>query len=306
MQIADTGALCMDVAYQLGQVACEALRTVVINTTQAWCGNRFGKGLIRPAGTHFPLTAEKTALIRRNIAEVARRFDQIRHDLKSSPTVLARFEQCGIVQRDEMLRIGGVGQAARAGGVARDVRVSHPWGVFGRDILHESALKEQGDVMARLTVRCNEVLQSAAQIEALLAGVADAGLGADANRRPISDRGGHGNAGMGAGTGADSGRDSGTNALGYAVSQPHEDAPGPDYSAPLAPESLAFGLVEGWRGETLHVLLTDTQGRIAACRVKDASLHNWLALALAVRGEGISDFPICNKSFNLSYCGHDL
>lgn len=62
----------------------------------------------------------------------------------------------------------------------------------------------------------------------------------------------------------------------------------------------------GWRGETCHVLLTDAQGRIAACRIKDPSLHNWLALALAVRGEGISDFPICNKSFNLSYCGHDL
>ena len=53
-------------------------------------------------------------------------------------------------------------------------------------------------------------------------------------------------------------------------------------------------------------VLTDAEGRIAAARIKDPSLHNWLALALAVRGEGISDFPICNKSFNLSYCGHDL
>ena len=51
MHIADTGALCTDVGYQLGQVACEALRTMTINTTQAWCGNRFGKGLIRPSGT---------------------------------------------------------------------------------------------------------------------------------------------------------------------------------------------------------------------------------------------------------------
>ena len=82
--------------------------------------------------------------------------------------------------------------------------------------------------------------------------------------------------------------------------------PRPDYAAPLAPSSLAFGLVEGWRGETCHVLLTDAEGHIAAVRIKDPSLHNWLALALAVRGEGISDFPICNKSFNLSYCGHDL
>ena len=80
----------------------------------------------------------------------------------------------------------------------------------------------------------------------------------------------------------------------------------PGYASELAPSSLAFGLVEGWRGETCHGAVTDAEGRLTACRIKDPSLHNWLALALAVRGEGISDFPICNKSFNLSYCGHDL
>ena len=79
MQIADTGALCMDVGYQLGQVASEALRTMTINTTQAWCGNRFGKGLIRPLGTDHPLTAEKAAMIRANVREIARRYDQVRH-----------------------------------------------------------------------------------------------------------------------------------------------------------------------------------------------------------------------------------
>ena len=45
MHIGDTAALCGDVAYQPGQVTCEALRTTIINTTQFWCGNRFGKGL---------------------------------------------------------------------------------------------------------------------------------------------------------------------------------------------------------------------------------------------------------------------
>jgi len=258
MQIADTGALCMDVGYQLGQVACEALRTMTINTTQAWCGNRFGKNLIRPWGTDHPLTAEKAAAIRRNVAEIARRYDEVRRDIKSSPSLLARYEQCGIVPRDEMLRIGGVGQAARASGAARDIRASHPWGLFARTLHHESIVKSQGDVMARLMVRCREVLQSAAYIDRVLERFAPA-----ATARP-------------------------------------------DYDAPLAPQSLAFGLVEGWRGETMHVAITDERGRIAACRIKDPSLHNWMALALAVRGEGISDFPICNKSFNLSYCGHDL
>jgi Ni,Fe-hydrogenase III large subunit len=72
------------------------------------------------------------------------------------------------------------------------------------------------------------------------------------------------------------------------------------------PESLAFSLVEGWRGEICHAVLTDADGHIAHYRVKDPSLHNWYALSLAVRGEGISDFPVNNKSFNLSYCGFDL
>lgn len=262
MHIADTGALCMDVGYQLGQVACEALRTVTINTTQAWCGNRFGKGLIRPLGTDHLLTAEKAAMIRRNVREIARRYDEVRRDIKSSPSLLARFEQCGIVPRDEMQRIGGVGQAARASGLARDIRTSHPWGVFAGALRHESVVRTQGDVMARLMVRCREVLQSAGYVDRLL-------------DLPGQEYANAGN-------------------------------PRPDYAAPLAPSSLAFGLVEGWRGETCHVLLTDAEGRIAAARIKDPSLHNWLALALAVRGEGISDFPICNKSFNLSYCGHDL
>ena len=77
MHIADTGALCTDVGYQLGQVACEALRTVTINTTQAWCGNRFGKGLIRPCGTNKPLTAEKVAMIIRNVEDVRRRYNEV-------------------------------------------------------------------------------------------------------------------------------------------------------------------------------------------------------------------------------------
>jgi Ni,Fe-hydrogenase III large subunit len=56
VHIGDMAALCGDVAYQFGQVVCEALRTIIINTTQFWCGNRLGKGLIRPAGCNYQLT----------------------------------------------------------------------------------------------------------------------------------------------------------------------------------------------------------------------------------------------------------
>jgi len=74
----------------------------------------------------------------------------------------------------------------------------------------------------------------------------------------------------------------------------------------LRPERLAVSLVESWRGEVCHVALTDHQGRFAAYKITDASFHNWFGLALAMRGTAISDFPICNKSFSLSYCGADL
>jgi Ni,Fe-hydrogenase III large subunit len=65
-------------------------------------------------------------------------------------------------------------------------------------------------------------------------------------------------------------------------------------------------VVEGWRGEIWHAGLTDADGRFRSYKVVDPSFRNWTGLALAMRGEAISDFPLCNKSFNLSYAGFDL
>jgi Ni,Fe-hydrogenase III large subunit len=74
----------------------------------------------------------------------------------------------------------------------------------------------------------------------------------------------------------------------------------------LAPDAISVALVEGWRGEICHVAITDARGRLARYKIVDPSFHNWMGLAIALRGQQISDFPLCNKSFNLSYCGHDL
>jgi Ni,Fe-hydrogenase III large subunit len=74
----------------------------------------------------------------------------------------------------------------------------------------------------------------------------------------------------------------------------------------LAAGTIVVSLTEGWRGEVCHVAMTDDDGRISRYKITDPSFHNWFGLALALRGGQISDFPLCNKSFNLSYCGHDL
>jgi Ni,Fe-hydrogenase III large subunit len=74
----------------------------------------------------------------------------------------------------------------------------------------------------------------------------------------------------------------------------------------LAPEQLCVSVVEGVRGPVLLALETAADGALRHVKVQDPSLANWFGLALAVRDNGISDFPICNKSFDLSYCGNDL
>jgi len=74
----------------------------------------------------------------------------------------------------------------------------------------------------------------------------------------------------------------------------------------LTPDAFVVSLVEGWRGAICHVAMTDTAGRFTGYKVVDPSFHNWMGLAMALRNQQISDFPLCNKSFNLSYCGHDL
>jgi Ni,Fe-hydrogenase III large subunit len=75
---------------------------------------------------------------------------------------------------------------------------------------------------------------------------------------------------------------------------------------PLQPSELVVALEEGWRGEIAHIVMTDAGGRVQRHKVVDPSFHNWPALASAMSGNLISDFPLCNKSFNLSYAGHDL
>ena len=74
----------------------------------------------------------------------------------------------------------------------------------------------------------------------------------------------------------------------------------------LCANSFVVSMVEGWRGEIVHIAVTGGNGELLRYKMKDPSFTNWYMLAMAVRNNGVSDFPLCNKSFNLSYCGNDL
>jgi Ni,Fe-hydrogenase III large subunit/Ni,Fe-hydrogenase III component G len=74
---------------------------------------------------------------------------------------------------------------------------------------------------------------------------------------------------------------------------------------PIPSDRCALAAVEGWRGEILHWVRTASGNRLERCKIKDPSLNNWPALVEAVQGNIIADFPVINKSFNLSYSGTD-
>lgn len=88
-----------------------------------------------------------------------------------------------------------------------------------------------------------------------------------------------------------------------------EDLPEGAVSAPL-PDALpasssALGWAEAWRGECLHWIQTDEQGRLTRVKITDPSFKNWPGLTHVVPGNILPDFPVINKSFNLSYSGND-
>jgi Ni,Fe-hydrogenase III large subunit len=69
---------------------------------------------------------------------------------------------------------------------------------------------------------------------------------------------------------------------------------------------FALGCAEAWRGPVLYWLALDGNGAVERCKITDPSVRNWQGLAFAVPGNIIPDFPLCNKSFDLSYSGNDL
>lgn len=252
----DLSGICTDIGYQLGSAVFGRLRTPLINFMQRWCGNRLSKGLIRTGKTNFPFTQMLARSLSNALDDYEPALLEMYNEMKTLPTVLARLEKTGVVSSGQARSIGAVGMTARASGISRDIRSSHPFGVFGQ-LDHQPVIKHHGDVYSRTQIRKDEILQSLGYIRQWLQNIPTGKVQETQPRMPREGL-------------------------------------------------FVLSLVEGWRGEICHCAITGDQGELIHYKVKDPSLHNWLAVALAVRNNEISDFPICNKSFDLSYCGHDL
>lgn len=249
-------AICNDIAYQLGSSVFGRLRTPLINYFQEWCGNRLAKGLIRVGRNPYHFSKSLAIKLEKLFDEYERDSDEIWKEFHTLPSALSRLEKTGVVSTEFASTIGAVGITARASGVIRDIRLSHPFDLYGL-FTPVTVVKHHGDVYARTKSRHDEIIQSIYYLRRII-------------RQIPSEQNIH--------------------------------------EPPLTPkpDSFSISLVEGSRGEICHCAVTDENGELLHYKIKDPSMHNWLALALAVRNNEISDFPVCNKSFDLSYCGHDL
>lgn len=253
--VGDLGALANDVGFLPGASYFGRARGDILNLSGVLCGNRYGRGMLRPGGVHFDLPPEMENDFLRRLARADKQLTEMAEMLFEKPSVLSRFENTGPVSAHDAKALGLVGPAARACGLEIDVRHDHPYGIYR--VAHIPVARgETGDVHARALVRWLEVQRS---LEFLQSQIRDLPEG-----------------------------------------QLHKEC------GTLRPEHLVVSMVEGWRGEIVHVAQTDAAGKFSHYKIIDPSFHNWTGLAMALRNQQISDFPLCNKSFNLSYAGHDL
>lgn len=277
MHLAGLAGLATDVAFLQGASTYGRLRTTAINTSMLLCGSRFGRGWLRAADRG--LDRQQVDAVRDNLSRLKADLAIINHRFLTSYTVQQRLKGVGVVTKASAAEIGLVGLAARASGLSLDTRVGFPGALYTR--LPVSAVA--GGLSRKRGGGQASALQA---VEAPPREASGDCWARGAQRIRELDE-----------------------SLGWLERALEEGtaAPAPAASGEsLAPNQLAVSLREGWRGEVVHAVETDEKGALRRYRLQDPSLRNWFGLALAVRENEISDFPICNKSFDLSYCGHDL
>ena len=259
--VADIGALCNDVGYGVLHTHAQRVRESLLRLNEEVTGHRLLRGGVVLGGARLAAVpdAARLARIGDDVAEI------VDLALRNS-VVVDRFTGTAALACENAREIGVLGYVGRASGVDVDARRDHPFCEATTAV--RSAVRSEGDVLARFLVRAEEVRAGLEVLPALLDGLS---AGAMVAPPPAARR-----ARPAVGTGAPAGTRAGT------------------------------GLVEGWRGTIAHRVELGADGRLTRLKVVDPSFFTWPALPVALRQTIVADFPVTNKSFNLSYAGNDL
>jgi Ni,Fe-hydrogenase III large subunit len=253
--LGDLGALGNDAGFAFALAQYSRLKERLLRATEAALGARYLLDFVVPGGVARDLDPDGSALLAAELAAIAPAAAGLATVLDEHAGVRDRYVGTGVLAPALALRLGVLGLAARASGIALDLRQVRPWAPY-ETLPLQTYVEAEGDVAARVSLRSLE-LQAACRLAGWIL-----------ERLPAGE-------------------------LQQAVTMPGTAATG-------------IGLIEGWRGPTLVVLECNAAGGIRHCQVHDSSWQAWPALEHAVIGNIVPDFPLINKSFNLSYSGHDL
>ena len=253
--LGDLGALGNDAGFAFGLSQFLRLKEGLLRVNERALGQRYLLDFVVPGGTGNDLSADGAVALGQCARELDREVRKLREIYEEHAGVRDRFVATGTVAPELAARLGLIGLAGRASAQAFDLRVDLPCEPY-RSIAVTKCVRDSGDVLARVTVRFDELLESLRLVETILRGL-PAGDHAVAVRPPP-----HGSSGI--------------------------------------------GLIEGWRGPVAVALEAGPDGGIRRCHPHDPSWTNWPVLEHAVIGNIVPDFPLINKSFNLSYSGQDL
>jgi Ni,Fe-hydrogenase III large subunit len=248
--LGDLGAIGNDAGFSFGLAQFSRLKEQLLRTTQQAFGQRYLLDFIVPGGTRLDLDAQNARALGDSLSGCMREVATLRDIYEEHAGLRDRFAGAGIVTSDLAVRLGLIGLAGRASGQEFDLRVDHPWPPYD-DMGAAKSTRIEGDVLARVTVRFDELGESVRLVQRML-GMLPAGT--HFSPTPIPD-----------------------------------------------PGAFGVGLIEGWRGPVLVALEADWGGRIRRCHPHDPSWQNWPVLEHAIMGNIVPDFPLINKSFNLSY-----
>lgn len=257
--VTDLGALCNDVGHGILNVHAQRIREQLLRINDQITGDRLLRGAVRIGGVSMRgLPArDRLAATGRDIAEIAAL--ALGHS-----TVRDRFAGTAVLTRQQAADLNTLGYVARASGLPIDARHDHP--SLPEPIARVDHQHADGDVLARFTVRLEEVAASVDLIHHL------------ADDLDVA-----------------------------AAATPRSEAPRADPSRSGASSARAgVGIVEGWRGTIVHRVELAGTGHLTRAKIVDPSFFNWPALPVALADTIVPDFPLVNKSFNLSYPGNDL
>jgi Ni,Fe-hydrogenase III large subunit/Ni,Fe-hydrogenase III component G len=253
--LGDLGALGNDAGFAFGLAQFSRLKELLLRSTQDALGQRYLLDFVVPGGTSRDLGPGSVDSLAARAAALAQETTRLRDIYDEHSGVRDRFAAAGTVAPELARRLGLIGLAGRASGQDFDLRTDLPCEPY-TDLGPVKCAGSDGDVLARVTIRFEELQESCRLVERILASM---------------------------------------------PSGPHVV---PLVDPPAGHRGI--GLVEGWRGPVVIVITAGEEGTIRRCHPQDPSWHNWPVLEHAVIGNIVPDFPLINKSFNLSYSGHDL